>query len=125
MSGSRGSDSRWWVRILAVGLGALLSVALVPVVEPGSPAAAIGQTASGLRTAAADSWVPRAGLVFNRPRGSQKMRAALIRRVIAGIKHAPPGSRLSFAMYSFDRRDVANALIKAHRRGVQVQLIIN
>jgi len=49
----------------------------------------------------------------------------LIRRVIGGIKHAPKGSTIRFSMYSFDRRDVANALLKARKRGVHVQLIVN
>lgn len=70
-------------------------------------------------------WVPPAGVSFNEPRGGPKARTKLVRRVIAGIKNARKGSTIRFAMYSFDRRDVANALLKAHRRGVNVQLIVN
>ncbi|MEI2811185.1 MAG: phospholipase D-like domain-containing protein [Nocardioides sp.] len=93
-----------------------------------SEASAAPVRAQGRLTAAAESsstWRPTPGVVFNQPRGTSKQRTALIRRVKAGIKHAPKGSYIRFAMYSFDRRDVANALIKAHKRGVRVQLIVN
>jgi len=70
-------------------------------------------------------WVPTSGVAFNEPRGGPKARTKLVRRVIAGIRNARKGSTIRFAMYSFDRRDVANALLKAHRRGVNVQLVVN
>jgi hypothetical protein len=73
----------------------------------------------------ADDWIPPSGAAFNMPRGGVKARTKLVRRVIAAINHAPKDSTIRFAMYSFDRRDVANALLRAHRRGVNVQLIVN
>ena len=73
----------------------------------------------------AEEWIPPSGAAFNRPRGGVKARTKLVRRVITAINHAPEGSVIRFAMYSFDRRDVANALLRAHKRGVNVQLIVN
>lgn len=70
-------------------------------------------------------WVPPSGVAFNQPRGGPKARTKLVRRVIAGIRNARKGSTIRFAMYSFDRRDVADALLKAHSRGVNVQLVVN
>ncbi len=92
------------VPILALMIGVLVAV----------PAVAVDK-----------DWVPPSGVAFNEPRSGPKARTKLIRRVIAGINHAPKGSTIRFAMYSFDRRDVANALLKAHKRGVNVQLIVN
>lgn len=77
------------------------------------------------RADAKASWVPPTGVAFNKPRGGVKARTKLIRRVIDGIKHAPKGSTIRFAMYSFDRQDVTKALIKARKRGVKIQLIVN
>ncbi len=81
--------------------------------------------AASARTTSADSWVPPAGVAFNQPRGGAKARSKLISRVRAGINHAPKGSTIRFAMYSFDRRDIADALLKAHKRGVNIQLVVN
>ncbi len=87
--------------------------------------AQVGVATAPAPAARADTWIPAAGVAFNKPKGSQKARTTLIRRVIAGINHAPRGSTIRFAMYSFDRRDVANALLKAHKRGVNIQMIVN
>ncbi len=86
---------------------------------------AIATQARTQASAKADTWIPPSGAAFNLPRGGQKARNKLIRRVIAGVNHAPKGSTIRFAMYSFDRRDVADALLRAHRRGVNVQLLVN
>ena len=66
--------------------------------------------------AQADDWKPKAGVSFNKPRNGVKARSRLIRKVIAGIEHAPKKSTIRFAIYSFDRKDVANALLKARKR---------
>lgn len=91
------------------------------------PAEAAGGTNSGQPSASerSASWRPTPGVAFNLPRGSKAQRSRLIRQVKAAINHAPKGSYIKFAMYSFDRRDVANALIKAHNRGVHVQMVVN
>ena len=89
--------------------------------------AAVALVLGGLAvvSAYAEEWIPPSGAAFNRPRGGVKARTKLVRRVITAINHAPEGSVIRFAMYSFDRRDVANALLRAHKRGVNVQLIVN
>jgi phosphatidylserine/phosphatidylglycerophosphate/cardiolipin synthase-like enzyme len=46
-------------------------------------------------------------------------------KVVDTIKHAPRGSYIRIAVYSFDRRNVAAALVAAHRRGVKVQMLLN
>lgn len=75
---------------------------------------------------ATDTWQPRVGPAFNlpvSPKGSQ--RTALVRRVIGAVDHTPRGEYIRIAAYSFDRQDVADALIRAYRRGVHVQIVLN
>ncbi|HEY0888782.1 MAG TPA: phospholipase D-like domain-containing protein [Nocardioides sp.] len=102
---------RWTAMAVSVvvlgGLGA--------VVPPAAPASA----------AATPTWMPQAGPVFNNPLGSLKGQQAILRQVLAAVRHAPRGSLIQMAVYSFDRSDLAYALRKARQRGVRVQLIVN
>ncbi len=110
---------RLWllVPMIALLLGGL---AVVPTAGSATPA-----PPTALADSRADSWVPPSGVAFNLPRSGAKARTKLIRRVIAGINHAPKGSTIRFAMYSFDRKDVTQAILKARKRGVHVQMIVN
>jgi phosphatidylserine/phosphatidylglycerophosphate/cardiolipin synthase-like enzyme len=74
---------------------------------------------------AADTWLPPGGVAFNNPVGPGAGRKALVARVINAIDHSPRGSKIRIAAYSFDRRDVADALVRAHKRGVYVQMVLN
>ena len=47
------------------------------------------------------------------------------RRSCAAVNHAHRGSTIKVAAYSNDRKDIADALIAAHRRGVNVQMLLN
>jgi phosphatidylserine/phosphatidylglycerophosphate/cardiolipin synthase-like enzyme len=80
----------------------------------------LGVTAEG-----AAAYVPSGGAVFNNPYGDQASRSKILRHVLAAIEHARKGSTIRIAVYSFDRRSIADALIAAHRRGVHVQVVIN
>src|SRR3712207_7143598 len=46
-------------------------------------------------------------------------------QVLDAIQHARKGSYIKIALFSFDRRDMGEALIKAYRRGVHVQVLLN
>ncbi len=115
---------RLWllVPMIALILGGLT---VVPATAALAPAASPVSVTAGDRADARANWTPPAGVAFNKPRGGVKARTKLIRRVIEGIKHAPKGSTIRFAMYSFDRQDVTKALIKARKRGVRIQMIVN
>jgi hypothetical protein len=71
------------------------------------------------------TWKPPTGAAFNYPVGSRAARTVLVRRVIAAINHTLGGETIRIAAYSFDRTDVMNALLAAHRRGVRVQIVLN
>jgi phosphatidylserine/phosphatidylglycerophosphate/cardiolipin synthase-like enzyme len=88
-----------------------------------------GTTTGDPGTAAADGgtkpWMPATGGFFNDPWGSQESKFRIERQIVAAIQHARKGSKIQIAVYSFDRVNVAQALLNAHKRGVQVQVLHN
>ena len=95
--------------LMLVMLGGLLAA-------PPSPASALS---------AAPTWRPRVGPVFNNPLGPKAKQQAILRQVLAAVRHTRRGATIRMAVYSFDRADLAYALRKAHRRGVHVQIVVN
>jgi phosphatidylserine/phosphatidylglycerophosphate/cardiolipin synthase-like enzyme len=70
-------------------------------------------------------WKPPTGVAFNNPYGSFDQRFALEHRILEAIRHTPKTGTIRFAIYSFDRVPMAQALMAAHRRGVHVQVLLN
>ena len=70
-------------------------------------------------------WTPTNGGFFNNPWGDRKAKFRIERQIVAAIKHAKKGSHIRVAVYSFDRTNVAKALIAARKRGVFVQVLHN
>jgi phosphatidylserine/phosphatidylglycerophosphate/cardiolipin synthase-like enzyme len=70
-------------------------------------------------------WEPTQGPVFNIPRSKPETQFRIERQVLSAIRHSKKGSRIWMSMFSFDRFPVADALIAARKRGVQVQVLIN
>lgn len=71
-------------------------------------------------------WHAPHGGFFNSPIGGPESQRAIERRVLAMIRHAKPDSYIRIALFSFDRRNMATALINAHeKRNVNVQLLLN
>jgi hypothetical protein len=79
---------------------------------------------TGSATAAA-AWEVRPGALFNDPSRGPRAGDRLVNHVEAAINHARPGSVVRLASYSFDRRDVTEALLRACARGVSVQMVLN
>jgi phosphatidylserine/phosphatidylglycerophosphate/cardiolipin synthase-like enzyme len=109
------------VLVASVGLG---------LGAPGQ--AAVGDPASSSGTSVAvtakpdkpNKWEAYSGPFFNDPhlaRGHFQIE----RRVIKTIDNTPKGSTIRIAIYSLDRLPVASALVRAHRRGVRVQMLLN
>jgi len=80
---------------------------------------------TGGSVSSAASWHPQPGAHFNNPWGGRSARTQLVRTFINAVDHAHPGSTIRIAAYSNDRKDIADALIRAHRRGVRVQMLLN
>lgn len=102
-------------RLITLALSGLLAVTLVPAGPAPQPAEA----------RSTGPYTVQPGLTFNDPTGSLAKHRRIINKVEAAIDHAPKGSRIRMAQYLFDLDSTADALVKAHARGVDVQLIID
>ncbi len=69
-------------------------------------------------------WEAPRGPFFNDPHRKEG-HFRIERQLVDTIKHTPKGSYIRIAVYSFDRVNVAAALVAAVRRGVKVQLLLN
>ena len=65
------------------------------------------------------------GAYFNNPRGGWNSRLRIERQVMHAISNTRKGATIRIALYSFDRVPVAKALIRAKKRGVHIQILLN
>ena len=70
-------------------------------------------------------WSPGAATTFNYPFATAAKRNAIRHRVLKAIKYTPRGGRIRLATFSYADAKMTRALIKAHKRGVSVQLLVN
>jgi len=75
--------------------------------------------------ASAAAWEPEAGALFNNPWAKMWKKERLIRKFIRVVNHAHKGTTIRVATYSNDRKDIADALIRADKRGANVQILLN
>lgn len=68
---------------------------------------------------------PPAGAFFNNPIGSSEAQHRVENVIQAAIRHAKKDSYIQIALFSFDRRPIAQDLIDAYKRGVHVQVLLN
>lgn len=80
---------------------------------------------AGYGVAAAVAYTPEQGSAFNNPRGKFDARNRLAEKLRNTIDSAPRHSVIRIAVYSFDRRDLGDALVAACDRHVAVQIVIN
>ena len=80
---------------------------------------------SGLVASAAVAYTPEPGAAFNNPMGTQEARNRLAVKLRKSIASAPRHSIIRIAVYSFDRKDLGDALVDACNRKVTVQVVIN
>jgi hypothetical protein len=129
----RGLAPRARAAVVLATAVALSAAVLAPGASPvqAQPATKAGASSVSVATAPAAAkkrrpWRPTAGVKFNVPRAGGEKQFRLERQVIDAIRHARPRSTIKMAMFSFDRMQVADALIDAKRkRKVRVQVIIN
>jgi len=108
-------------------LGGLLAASPSPGSADAAAQAAQG-TPRALATAqrgGTPTWRPVVGPVFNNPLGKKAKQQAILRQVLAAVRHTRRGATIQMAVYSFDRGDLAHALRKARGRGVHVQIVVN
>jgi len=63
--------------------------------------------------------------VFNDPLGTHRQQYALIRSVDSRIDHTPRGATIRLAAFSFAMPSTSRALLRAHRRGVVVKMVVD
>lgn len=74
---------------------------------------------------AASSFTPRPGPTWNNPRGDAAARNVNMVKVRRTIDSVPRNGVIRIAVYSYNRRDIGDALIRACKRHVSVQLVLN
>ncbi len=71
------------------------------------------------------AYTPLPGAQFNNPLGNAEAKHRLAAKLRQTIRSAPRNSVIRIAVYSFDRKDLGDALVAACDRGVSVQIVIN
>ena len=75
--------------------------------------------------AAVRSFTPQPGPTWNNPRGDIVARNVNMAKVRNTIDSVPRKGVIRIALYSYNRRDIGDALIRACQRHVSVQLVLN
>lgn len=99
--------------VCALVVAGLLSV---PVISVGP-----GNASAGDRP----RWRPPQGAFFNLPRAAPQKEFRAQAQIVAAINHARPGSTIRMSLFSWDRKPPAEAVIRARKRGVRVQILLN
>ena len=98
-----------------------VSVATQPVTRSRTQSVRV---VSGVAPGAA-GFVPRAGALFNNPFGSGSVKHRISKRIEDAINATPTGETIRLAMYSFSRPKSLKAVLAAHSRGVNMQVVLN
>lgn len=114
---------------LAVSLAAPASAATVSSAAPalGQAAATTAPTTSPAARKPGKpnkKWKVPVGPKFNNPM-VPKDRFVIERHVLRAIRNTPKGEKITISAYSLDRQVFADELIRAKRRGVKVQVLLN
>ena len=118
------------VRPLALQAAAVLVTALAVLVNGPAASVSAAPRETGTKSGATAKvqtptpvYTPKAGLLFNNPRGSHDSKYAIIKKLNAAIKATPKGATIRFAQYLFDIDSPGENLIDAYRRGVNVKIL--
>ncbi len=76
-------------------------------------------------SAAAVGYAPTEGASFNNPRGTRAQQLVLTNQIAAAIDNVPKGSVIRVTAYSMSEATLRDKLIAAHKRGVDVRMILD
>jgi phosphatidylserine/phosphatidylglycerophosphate/cardiolipin synthase-like enzyme len=107
--------------VLAAATVVLAGLYATPVVAEEAPAPAKVETTERGKK----GWRPPDGAHFNNPIGGSEAQHRIENVIQASIRRAKKDSFIRIALFSFDRRPIAQDLIDAHKRGVHVQVLLN
>ncbi|MEU3282184.1 phospholipase D-like domain-containing protein [Streptomyces antibioticus] len=104
-----------------------------PRTAPGTAAAAVAAVLTLVATLVLTGATPAAALtkpvvggpVFNDPLGTPAQQKAVFTQLVQLIDATPAGAQIRGAVLEFNDQEVANALLAAHRRGVDVKLVVD
>lgn len=100
---------------------ALVSTVLLSVLITGL----LVGTGAASAPASAAGYTPPSGVTTSNPLGSPAERRTIIAMVIRSIDSAPKRSQIRVASWNIRSDDIVGALIRAHRRGVGVRVIMD
>lgn len=103
---------------LAGPAGAAPAPALAPAAAPAASVAPVGAPAARMR-----AYTPVTRVMFNNPLGDLDAKRRLFRHLVRSIDATPSNGTIRFAVLSFADKPIADALLRAHARGVSVKLI--
>lgn len=76
-------------------------------------------------SATKDNFIPSGGPTFNDPYGSPAQVRAIISELNRTIDSVPKGGKIRVASWNLRSHNIGAALIRAHRRGVSVQVVMD
>jgi hypothetical protein len=97
----------------------LVATALVAVSLAGAPAQAKPKGGTP------EKYVPKAGPAFNNPYGNRDAVRRLIMQVNKTVDSVPRGGKIRISAWNVRSAAITNALIRAHRRKVSVQVVMD
>lgn len=68
---------------------------------------------------------PADGAYFNEPRTDKAKENRVEQQLVTLINKAPKGSQIHMTVFSWDRMGVADAVVRARKRGVRVKILLN
>lgn len=72
-----------------------------------------------------DHYTPSVGVKYNNPLGDKEARRRIVRHLLRTINSVPPHEKIRIATWNFRSDAIADALIRAHNRGVSVRVVID
>ncbi|GAA5150355.1 hypothetical protein GCM10023340_27300 [Nocardioides marinquilinus] len=114
--------------LLVLALVAGVLAALAPAPSGASPATAPAAPIAYVAPVAASAepgrpYTPVTRVWFNDPLGKERAKRRIFEHLIRSIDATPAGAVIRFAVLSFADRPMADALLRADRRGVEVKLV--
>lgn len=107
-------------RIAILLLAAVVALGVMPVTSARALPDKTGAPTSPTPPAA-----PPPGLIFNDPTGPRAGQHAIVTQLNRGIDAAPKGALITMTQYLYDQGSTTDALLRAHRRGVRVQVLVD
>lgn len=102
----------WCLCRVPTAVAAVLSLVTALLLAGATPAAALTKPVVN-------------GPVFNDPLGTAAQRKAIFTQLVRLIEGTPTGATIRGSIYEFNDQEVADALLAAHRRGVNVRIIVD